>query len=264
MSQGTWAPLEVSEDFLITLDDTAITDAAVEIVSGTGISVVGTGSALTLASTVDEPGGVLSIDVTDNTADDGWGMYSVPFRPADGGVVFECRVKSNDISGTAWFAGFQETFTVAEPVFPFTMATTVITVVDTGVTAGVFVDHNATNEDWHFGAAQDANGATGVDLSDPPVGGGRAGADLSTATGDDEWIVFRVEIDVDGTARGYVGSSHNDADGHGFRLIGSTSRGALDPTAMVYPIILMENNAGAGITGEVDYYRVRSMRDWSV
>ena len=273
MSQGSKGGLWVFEDFTWTAADTAIADATAEIQPGQGVTISGTGSALTLASTEDEPGGILSIDVTDDAADDGFSIFSTPFRPADGAAVIEVRVKTNDISGTNFFVGFQETLTQGDAVMPYTMATTVITVVDTGVTAGVFVDHNATNEDWHFAAAQDAAAAAGVDLTDPGInngngvgltGGGRAGADLSTATGDDEWIIFRVEIEEDGLARGMVGSSHNDPSGTGPRMIGETDRGALDATAMVFPVVMIENNVGTGITAEIDYYFAQSARDWSV
>ena len=273
MSQGSKSGIRVFEDFTWVVADTAVADATPEVQPGQGVTVVGTGSALTLASTVDEPGGILSVDVTDDTADDGFAIHLAPLRPSDGAAVIEVRIKTNDISGTNFFCGFQETFTVAEPVMPYTMATTTITVVDTGVTAGIFVDHNATNEDWHFAAAQDSAAASGVDLTNPGInagygtgltGGGRAGIDLSGATGDDEWIVFRVEIEEDGLARGMVGSSHNDPAGTGPRLIGETARGALDADAMVYPVIMVENNAGTGITGEIDYFLVESARDWSV
>ena len=268
MTQGTYGELRTWEDFTfgdigITAD--AIADTAPEWVGQ--VSIGGNDTALTLLATVDEPGGVLSIDVTDNTADDGLAVYAAPVVPADGGAIFEVRCKVNDISATNFYMGFMESLTPTDPDQgePFTMATTTITVVNLGVTAFVFVDHNATNEDWHFAAAQDAAGAAGVDLTDPGIFAGRAGADLSGATGDDQWIIFRVEIEPDGTAFGYVGSSHIDADApEGLQLIGQTERGALDATALVFPVLMMNNNGGTGITGELDYFSVRTGRDWTV
>ena len=269
MSQGTYAGINLFEDFLFAdMDATeaAIADTAPERIGL--VTVGGNGSAVTVAATVDEPGGVLSIDVTDNTADDGFAVYSAPLKPSDGRATLEVRCKVNDISATNFYCGFMESFTPSDPNQgePFTMATTVITVVNLGVTAFIFVDHNATNDDWYFAAAQDATIAAGVDTTDPPTGGGRAGADLSGATGDDSWVIFRVEIEQDGTAFGYVGSTHTDSidAGEGLKLVGQTSRGALDATAMVYPVLMMNNNAGTGVTGEVDYFAVRGDRDWTV
>ena len=269
MSQGTYAGIHLLEEFLfpdIDAAEAAIADAAPERIGQ--VTVGGSETALVLAATVDEPGGVLSIDVTDDTTDDGLAVYVGPMRPSDGAAVVEMRFKTNDISGTNVFGGFMESLTPTDPDqgVPFTMATTAITVVNLGVTAFVFVDHNATNEDWHFAAAQDATGASGVDLTDPPVGGGRTGSDLSTATGDDSWIIIRMEIEQDGTAFGYVGSTHTDAIGGGeaLVLVGQTDRGALDATAMVFPVLMLNNNAGAGITGEVDYFAIRGDRDWTV
>ncbi len=267
MSQGTYGGLRVWEDFTfgdIGATAVAIADQAPEWVGQ--VSIAGNDSALVLLTTVDEPGGVMSIDVTDDTTDDGLVVFSGPVVPADGGAALEVRCKVNDISAANFYVGFMESLTPTDPDQgePFTISGTTTSVVNLGVTAFVFVDHNADNEDWHFAAAQDATIASGVDTTDPPVGGGRAGADLSTAVGDDEWIVFRVEIDQDGTAFGYVGSSHNDPGGAGYRLIGRTDRGALDATALVYPVLMMNNNGGAGITGEIDYFSVRSDRDWTV
>jgi len=270
MSQGTYAGLHVLEDFLFHLHETtelALADAVPERISGVTISAKDT--AIVLAMTVDEPGGIMQLLITDDTADDGFDMYMAPLRPSDGAATMEVRFKTNDISGTNLFGGFRETFTVADPgadAVPFTMATTTITVANLGVSACVFVDHNATNEDFHFAAAQDATGAAGIDLTDPPINGGRAGADLSGATGDDNWMIVRVEIEADGTAFGFVGSTHTDAIGGGeaLKLIGQTDRGALDADAMVTPYLRIENNAGTGVNPEVDYFAIRGDRDWTV
>ncbi len=269
MSQGTHAGIHLLEEFLfpdIDAAEAAIADAAPERVGQ--VTVGGNDTALVLAATVDEPGGVLSITNDTGTTDFGWAMYSSPLVPNDGAAVLEVRLKYTDISGTNFFVGFVETFPPGDPdnIVPYTMATTTITVADFGVTAGVFCDHNATNEDFHFAAAQDTAGAAGVDLTDPPVGGGRTGSDLSGATGDDSWIVYRVEIEQDGTAFGYVGSTHTDAIGGGeaLVLVGQTSRGALDGTAVVFPVVLVDNNAGSAMTTEVDYFAIDGDRDWTV
>lgn len=267
MSQGTVSELRLFEDFLFANMDATeatITDTAPQRIGQ--VTVGGDDTALTLVATVDEPGGVLSIDVTDDTIDEGFAVYSAAFKPADGAVAFETRFQVNDLSATNIFVGFMESFTPDDPDqgMPYTMATTTITVVDLGVTAGIFVDHNADNDDWYFAAAQDAAAANGVTLVAPAVGGGRMGVDLSGDEGDDEWIIFRVEIEQDGTAFGYVGSSHTDAGGSTLRLVGRTDRGALDATAMVYPILLVHNDGNTGVTGKVDYYAVNASRDWSV
>ncbi|KKM79248.1 hypothetical protein LCGC14_1351810 [marine sediment metagenome] len=269
MSQGTYAGIHMLEDFLfgdigITAD--AIADTAPEWVGQ--VVVGGNDDALTLVTTVDEPGGIMSITNDTGTTDFGWAMYSAPLVPQDGAAVIEVRLKYTDISGTNFFVGFVETFPNTDPdnIVPYTIATETISIANFGVTAGVFCDHNATNEDFYFAAAQDATGAAGVTLVSPAVGGGRTGVDLSGATGDNSWIVYRVEIEADGTAFGYVGSVHTDAIGGGeaLALVGQTSRGALDGSAVVFPVVLVDNNAGSAMTTEVDYYAIRGDRDWTV
>ena len=258
------------EDFLFHLHETtelALADAVPERISGVTISAKDT--AIVLAMTIDEPGGILQLLITDDAADDGFDMYMAPFRPSDGAAVIEVRFKANDISGTNLWCGFRETFTVADPgadAVAFTISGTTISVANLGVSACIFVDHNATNEDFYFAAAQDATAASGIDLTDPANGAGRAGVDLSTGTGDDNWMIVRVEIEQDGFATGYVGSTHTDAVGGGeaLVLVGQTDRGALDATAMVHPYLRIENNAGTGMNPEVDYFAVRGDRDWTV
>lgn len=269
MSQGTYAGIHLLEDFLFAdLDATevAIADGAPERIGQ--VTVGGNDDALTLAPTVDEPGGILSITNDTGTTDFGWAMYSSPLVPNDGAAVLEMRLKYTDISGTNFFVGFVETFPPGDPdnIVPYTISGTTISVANFGVTAGVFTDHNATNEDFYFAAAQDATGAAGVTLVAPAVGDGRTGVDLSGATGDDSWIVYRVEIEADGTAFGYVGSEHTDAIGGGeaLALVGQTSRGALDGTAVVFPVALVDNNAGSAMTTEVDYFAIDGDRDWTV
>ncbi len=269
MSQGSYARIHLFEDFLFAdLDsvEVAVADAAPERIGQ--VTVGGNDDALTLAPTVNEPGGILSITNDTGTTDFGWAMYAAPLVPDDGVAVIEVRLKFTDISGTNFFVGFVETFPVTDPdnIVPFTISTTTISVANFGVTAGVFCDHNATNEDFYFAAAQDATAADGIDLTAPPTGGGRAGVDLSTTTGDDSWIVYRVEIEQDGTAFGYVGSTHTDAvgGGEGLVLVGQTARGALDGTAVLVPVVLVDNEAGSAMTTEVDYYAITGDRDWTV
>lgn len=273
MSQGSKSGLRVFADFLNIINDTAIADSTPELQPGGEITIAGTGSALTLATVTDETGGVLSIDVTDDAGDDGYGMYSTFFKPADGAIRFECRFKLLDASAAGFFVGYQETLTVAEPVFPYTLSGTTISIVDTGQVVGLFLDHNGTNDDVHFAASNDAAAANGVDLTNPAInkgwgvgssGGGRAGVDMSGAVMDDSWMLFVIEIDTDGTGRAYFGSVQNDNDGVGPKLIGQTDRGALDPTALYHPVIFVENDGSTGVTAEHDYYLAESSRDWAV
>lgn len=268
MSQGSIGTLRIFEDFLsfgdADVEEVAIADGAPERIGQ--VTVGGNDDALTLAATVDEPGGVLSITNDSGTGDLGWAMYCSPFVPNDGGVAFEVRLKFTDISETNFFIGFVETFPNTDPdnIVPYTISGTTISVVNFGVTAGVFCDHNADNEDFYFAAAQDTVAASGIDLTNPATGGGSAGADLSGTGGNNEWIVFRVEIEDDGTAYGYVGSSLNNATSTGFRLIGQTDRGALDNTAVVFPVVLVDNNGSSAMTTEVDYFMAKGGRNWAV
>ena len=276
MSQGSKSGLRVFEDFLFVVDtvNEAIADAAAETIVGShGIVVSGTGTALSVTSPTDEPGGVIELDSDDDTADEGGVMFSTYFRPADGAIRFEARIKAIDLSETGIFVGFQETFTENEFVMPATIATTTITIVNTGQTVGLVLDHNATNEDFYFFASNDASVANGVDLTDPAInkgwgvgagGGGRSGSDFSGTNADDEWLLFVIEIDTDGTGRAYFGSSQNDVNGVGPRLIGQTDRGALDPTALYWPVVAFENDTTSAQQLDVDYYLAEGARDWSV
>lgn len=237
---GSRGRIEVFEDFLnfssTTMGTTALPQAGIMYVS------VNEGS---FATTVDEPGGVLSC-VTDTGDNDNAALYSGPFKAADGGCVMEARFKVAAITTPAIFCGFSETLNATTPVCPIEAsgATPTLTISAAGATAGMLFDVDCTTDVWYSVCSDNSVAAAAATASIPPVA--------------DSYDVVRVEVDPDGTARTY----HAKNDG-GLQLI-ATYPAALTTSVVLFPTLLVENRSGAANTLEVDYFYAKGYRDWTI
>lgn len=259
MGYGTFGRIRFENDFTappITAANLVPLAAANNL--GGGISLIGVNEG-SVTLTVDEPGGVIDI-TTDTADDDNHALVAGVFKPADGGMWMEVRLKIPDsVAATraAVFVGFSETLALDTPVMPAETATTTTTYNGTGGMAGFVFDSDATTIDWRFvvgdGAAalatRDEAGTVGTAL------GIRANATITA----DRWWVFRVEIGTDGLARGYIA----DATATGVLTLVGESTAALGTGDNFHAVVLIENRSAANERLEVDYMFGEGFRDWA-
>jgi len=214
----------------------------------------------TVTSLADEPGGVLSL-VTDTGDNDNIAVSAGVWQPADGGMECEFRIKiPTSVAATrasAW-VGFTETLVVATPVMPFETATTTTTYNGSGGMVGFGFDSDATAIRWRF-AAGDAGAALATVEPDGTVGTALGIIAPATITAD-RWWVFRVEVDVDGLARGYIGDAAGNDQQQ--RLVGTTTA-AVGAGDNFHATFIGENRSAANEEFEIDYAYAQGWRDWS-
>ena len=241
MGIGSFGRVRVFEDFLGAPDVTTGGTTALTRVCGLTQLAVG---APTLAQTVDEPGGVLSIQ-TGATDDNNCVLYAGPFKPADGGCVIEARFKCNSASLGAIYCGFSETLATT-PVMPAESATTALTINGSGGMAGMLWDPDRDTDDWVAVAGD----------------GGAVASDLATATGTvsgqgdlvaDEWDIVRVELDVNGDAKIY----------HDGALIDDV-KACVTASDVQHAILMVEARSAVARIMEVDFFYAEGGRDWTV
>ena len=152
MGHGTYGRIKFGGDFTappITAANLVPLAAANNL--GDGVSLIGVNEG-SVTLTVDEPGGVIAIttDVGDN---DNHALVAGTFKPADGGMWMECRLKIVDsVAATraAVFVGFTETLALDTPVMPAETATATTTYNGTGGMIGFVFDSDATTIAWRF------------------------------------------------------------------------------------------------------------------
>jgi hypothetical protein len=194
-------------------------------------------------NTVDEPNGILAV-TTDNSDDDNIALYVGPFRPIDGTMSIEARIKANSATLLAMWVGFTETLAKDTPVVPGEFATATLTTNGTGGMAGMLYDPDGTTDVWraHMGDAGVGIAGTGTT--------GTVAIDTLTA---DKYDVVRVELYPSGYADMYLNGA----------LVKHFSTGtALTNTDLFYATVMAENRSAAVRLFEVDYIDVEAGRKW--
>lgn len=235
-----------------------------DVVWGTGTLVnggFGGGIAFTsvnegsFASTVDEEGGILAI-TTDTADNDNACLFAGPFKPANGQMVGEARIKYSNVD-TSVFVGFTETLALDTPVMPAEFATATMTYNGTGGMVGMQYDVDGTTDDWRacMGDAGAASGGSG--------NGTRANATVTA----DRWAIVRVILNQDGSAECWLGDIGHVATGGNtnypaMRLIKRFTAG-LTPADLFYFCVFAENRSANARVLEVDYMEGYGFRDWN-
>ena len=257
MAQGSRGKTYIFEDMFGGFADGAWAATGVGQVGQMLFTSVNEGA---LAPTLDEPGGILAV-TTDVGDDDNWAGFAGGFKPADGGMWMETRLKIVDsVAATraAVWVGFAETLSLTTPVMPFETATATTTYNGTGGMAGFGFDSDATDIDFRF-AAGDAGAALATAAGQV---GGAVGAALGIRTNGtmtaDRWMIFRVEVRPDGLARGWYGGIDT---GNELRFIGR-STAALGTGDTFHAVVMIENRAAANEILEIDYVEIEGNRDW--
>jgi hypothetical protein len=253
---GSCGKIEVFSDFTGIYDSVAW--GATNLVAGDGLGGSGIGFASvnegSFASTVDEPGGILAI-TTDTGDNDNAVLLAGPFRAADGQLTFEARFKHSSATTPAIFAGFSETMALDTPVMPAEFATATMTYNGSGGMVGWSFDIDATTNDWR--ALMGDGGAA--------VSGSANGTRANATTTADRWLVARVELGQDTSAKCWlsdVGHVSRPDSIPELRLVKSFDAG-LTATDLVYAVLMIENRTGAANVLEVDYFSACGYRDWS-
>lgn len=247
MAQGTLGKLRAFNDFL---EQYSFTVGATANALGGGVSLIGVNEG-SIASTIDEPGGVVAI-TTDTGDNDNQFLVSGPFKPCDGGCVMETRFKVADVTATniCVGAGFSETMVEATPVMPAEYATTTLTVNGTGGMAMVLLDSDGTAIDFRPVIAD-----AGAVLAGTNCGG----TALSATVAADDWYIVRVEVSTDGYASVYFGDAKDNTN----LVLVARNTAPLDDDVCYFAFLGIENRAGGAEVLEVDYFLAEGWRDWS-
>jgi hypothetical protein len=260
--QSTYGKLAFNEDFLGIGATAAIADAT----AGTrynDIGLIAISGQTDLDYTVDEPNGVISFTGAGGAAD-GIVLYSAPMRPDRNGTIWvEARFKNASATDWRQFVGFVSTLNQAEMVNPFTLSGTTLTANNAGEAVGFYTDAGATTDDFRFlsstAGVADLTAAYSYTLDGQTVGtlGIRANATLTA----DSYCIARVEIDPDGTARGYFGheSMRNTT---GLTLVATMKSGTLTTTSLYFPVCLQVATSTGDPLIEIDYFRGGGNRYW--
>lgn len=235
--QGSYGLIADIEDFV----------GVGETTWGTGVGALGRVAYTSVnegsfAMTVDEPGGILAV-TTDTADNDNFAAFVGPFKPADGRIFIEARLKVGSVAAakTAVNVGFTQVLDKATPVMPFEFATATLTINGSANdAAAMFFDTDATTITWRF-ASQKAAAVTG-DAN---------GTNSGVAPVADRWDILRVEIDPNGTVRGYLNGT----------LVKETAS-AVTATDIQHGYVMIENRDGNAEVMEVDYIAWSASRDW--
>lgn len=244
MSIGTKGNISVFDHFMGF--ETATMGTTLLPVGSNGVNYVSVNEG-SFAATTDEPGGILAI-TTDTADNDNCFLCIGPFKPADGGVQMEARLKMADITTGALYVGFTETLDATTPVMPAEFATATMTYNGSGGMVGLQFDSDGTTDDWRAVFADAASAADNADTN---------GTRAYQAAVNDKWDVVRVEIDPDGTGRVYLAT----ADG-GLKLI-KECKSAVTASDLQYAVVGIENRSAAASVLEVDYFGAWGHIDWT-
>jgi len=248
MGQGSFGTIEVMEHF--TCFQTATMGTTKLPVGCEGVMYCSAGEG-SFEETIDEPGGILNV-LLDTNDDENCVLYVGPFKPSDGGVVMEARIKIADITNEAMFVGFQETLNATTPVMCAEFATESFAYnASCGGFAGLQFDKDATTADWR---------ATAGDNQIPDFVCDSDDARAYNAPVNDKWDVIRVELDPNRDTRIYLGE-----DTGALKLVKSGTAVMAD-SCLVHAVVMMEHRAVSDTTDllEVDYFYAKGYRDWTV
>lgn len=265
--QSSYGKLSFDEDFIGIGATAAIADAT----AGTrynDIGLIAVSGQTDLDYTVDEPNGVISFTGAGGAAD-GIVLYSAPMRPDRNGTIWQ-ETRFKNASATDWraFIGFQTTLNQAEPVNPFTLSGTTLTANNAGEAVGFYTDAAATTDDFRFlsssAGTADLTARYDYVLNGVPssTAAGTLGIRSNLALTADSYIIARVEIDPDGTARGYIGHE-SMANNTGLTLVATLKAGTLTTSSMYFPVAHFLATSTGDPLAECDYFRGGGNRYWA-
>ena len=270
--QSVFGKINIFEDFTGYTASTAIADAT----AGTrwnNISLVAISGQTDIINGVTAPNGILTATGAGGAAD-GLAILGSPFRPdRNGTIVMEARFKGASATDLRVFCGWQETIAYDDTVNPFTLSGTTLTDNDGGEVVGFYTDTAATTDDFRFASSSagaiDSSAAVrcgpmvaGLNSNATTIGslGIRSGVTLTA----DSWYIARVEVDPDGTARGYFGHTTMNGGGNkGLVLVATLAPGTITTSALLVPHLHLAASSTGDPLLSVDYFGATGNRDWT-
>lgn len=244
MSIGTKGNISVFDHFMGF--ETATMGTTMLAAGSNGVNYVSVNEG-SFAALTDEPGGVLQV-TTDTADNDNCFLCIGPFKPSDGGVSMEARLKMADITTGALYVGFTETLDATSPVMPAEFATATMTYNGSGGMAGLQFDSDGTTDDWRAVFGDAGKVATNADAN---------GTRAYQAAVNDTFDVIRVEIDPDGSGRVYLATASG-----GLKLIKECAS-AVTASDLQWAVVGIENRSAAASVLEVDYFGAWGHIDWT-
>jgi hypothetical protein len=174
----------------------------------------------------------------------------------NGTINMGVRFKYSAVTDMQLFVGWTETVDTDSVTIPFSLNGTSLTSNSVGQCVGMYYDTTATVDDWRMHGSSDSAEFTGAL--------GALGTRATSTPVLDEFMVVRVEIDPDGTARCYYGDSSTDTRGTGLNLVDTLPAGNLDADAVYHPLAVLLAASTGQPTTDVDYFWGKGNRDWTV
>ena len=262
--QDTYGRIGFFEDFLGAPAASTISDAT----AGTRwneVTLVAISGDVAMDHTVDESGGVASFSGAAGAAD-GVALLGSPMQPSTNGtIVAGGRFKVSAATDYRFFGGLQETISLSETVNPYTLSGTTLTANAAGNVLGFYYDTQATTDDFRFMAGTNSAAATTGALSYALSGAttlGSLGIRCNATLTADKWMVWRIELAPDGSARAYFGDE-TMANTTGLTLIASLKSGVVSSTALYVAHMHLAEQSTGDPTHEVDYFYQHGNRDWA-
>ncbi len=251
MPQGSFGRISEFQDFTGGYEDITWASTSTDLKRGWYMVSVNDG---TIQKVVDEPGGVVQF-LTATADNDNVVLLSGPYRPADGHIFTEVRMKvADDMANTQLWAGFVEEMNQGTPVIPSEFSGSTMTYNETATNsgAGIQYDSGGTTDDFRAVAFSGTVASSNADAN-----GTRSNQTITA----DEFYICRTEIDPDGTARMYI--AHDGEGKDGLFLIKEVIK-AVTPGDLFYATAICQNATGAALEFEVDYVDAGGDRDWTV
>ena len=229
-----------------------------------GVSLMSISGDTTVTHVAGESGGVFNFNSA-GAAGDGVSVAGAGGPAATCGPLFvEARWQSSVVTDCRLFVGFQETYAVGEPLVPFTLATTTLTVNATGEAVGFYFDGEATTDDFRFMAGSNSAASTTAAL-DYALGGqttlGALGVRANATVTANRWTLFRVEVEPDGAVTGWIGDETMNSNN--LIKIATLRAGDITTTANLTPVVTMTCHSTGDPQHKLDYFLSSMNRDWS-
>ena len=264
--QGEEGKVVWGTDFLGPTEDTDITVADADSLVRDDVLVVAVSGDLAINSLITEPNGVWTFSGA-GAAADGVGLIGPVARPDRNGTMeVWFRGKVSTAADARFFLGFASTADRDETVNPFTLSGTTLTANNAGEAVGWYFDSSATTDLMRFmsstaGTADTTasvfNHQTGVQTTLGSLG---IGATSMTLTAD-KYFMCKIEMDNDGTVRGYIGDE-TMAGAKGMKLIATLRAGTMGITSLYNPLCMAVAQSTGDPLWSIDFFKGRYNRYW--
>lgn len=228
------------------------------------ITIVAISGDVAMDHTVDEAGGVASFSGAAG-AGDGVALIGGPFRPSTNGtIVTGGRFKASAVTDYRVFVGLASTASLSETVNPFTLSGTTLTSNNGGSAVGFYYDTQATTDDMRFHASTDGEEHTTAVVYDQygnKTTLGALGVRANATIAADTYMVYRLEMDNDGTVRAWFGDESLGRNKGPVR-VATLAGGVLSTTRHYFALMLLLEQSTGDPLHEVDYFYGRAFRDW--